>query len=111
MQNFLAKPDTAMRSAPDAGRDEYLATIAVARMVLGPAMCIQAPPNLSDARRAGRAAGRGHRRLGRGVAADTRPRQPGTAVAAAGRAGRADRRGGVHAAGAAHRPPLVRADR
>ncbi len=47
VQNFLAKPDTAMRSAPDAGRDEYLATVAVARMVLGPAVCIQAPPNLS----------------------------------------------------------------
>ena len=36
VQNFLAKPDTAMRSAPDAGRDEYLAAIAVARVVLGP---------------------------------------------------------------------------
>ena len=48
VQNFLAKPDTAMRSAPDAGRDEYLAAIAVARIVLGPGVCIQAPPNLSD---------------------------------------------------------------
>jgi FO synthase len=47
VQNFLAKPDTAMRSAPDAGREEYLATVAVARIVLGPAMRIQAPPNLS----------------------------------------------------------------
>src|SRR6478752_663922 len=48
VQNFLSKPDTAMRSAPDAGRDEYLAAIAVARIVLGPSMRIQAPPNLSD---------------------------------------------------------------
>ena len=47
VQNFLSKPDTAMRSAPDAGREEYLATVAVARIVLGPAMRIQAPPNLS----------------------------------------------------------------
>ncbi len=47
VQNFLAKPDTAMRSAPDAGREEYLAAVAVARIVLGPAMRIQAPPNLS----------------------------------------------------------------
>jgi len=47
VQNFLAKPDTAMRSTPDAGREEYLATVAVARIVLGPAMRIQAPPNLS----------------------------------------------------------------
>ena len=48
VQNFLAKEGTAMRSAPDAGREEYLAAIAVARIVLGPAICIQAPPNLSD---------------------------------------------------------------
>jgi FO synthase len=48
VQNFLAKPDTAMRSAPDAGREEYLAAIAVARLVLGPQVSIQAPPNLSD---------------------------------------------------------------
>ena len=48
VQNFLAKPDTAMRSAPDAGRPEYLAAIAVARLVLGPQVSIQAPPNLSD---------------------------------------------------------------
>jgi FO synthase len=47
VQNFLAKPDTAMRSAPDAGREEYLATVAVARVVLGPTVSIQAPPNLS----------------------------------------------------------------
>ncbi len=47
VQNFLSKPDTAMRSAPDAGREEYLATVAVARIVLGPAIRIQAPPNLS----------------------------------------------------------------
>ena len=34
VQNFRAKPDTAMRAVPDAGLDEYLATIAVARLVL-----------------------------------------------------------------------------
>ena len=112
VQNFLAKPDTAMRSAPDAGRDEYLATIAVARIVLGPAMRIQAPPNLSDAGRAGRSAGRRRRRLGRRLAADPRPRQPGTAVAAAGRAGRTrPRAAGFTLRGAAHRAPVLRADR
>ncbi|MFT4050694.1 MAG: 7,8-didemethyl-8-hydroxy-5-deazariboflavin synthase CofG [Microbacterium sp.] len=47
VQNFRAKPRTAMGAAPDADRDEYLAAIAVARLVLGPAMRIQAPPNLS----------------------------------------------------------------
>jgi FO synthase len=47
IQNFRAKPDTAMRSWPDTEHDEYLATIAVARVVLGPKARVQAPPNLS----------------------------------------------------------------
>lgn len=46
MQNFRAKPDTAMRGAPDAEIAEFIAAIAVARLVLGPGMRIQAPPNL-----------------------------------------------------------------
>src|SRR6516165_1942093 len=46
VQNFRAKEHTAMASAPDAGIDDYLATVAVARLVLGPGMRIQAPPNL-----------------------------------------------------------------
>lgn len=46
IQNFLAKDDTAMRDVPDAGLEEFTATIAVARMLLGPGMRIQAPPNL-----------------------------------------------------------------
>ncbi len=49
VQNFRAKPDTAMRSADDLGLEEYLAAVAVARLVLGPRMRIQAPPNLTDA--------------------------------------------------------------
>ena len=48
IQNFRAKPDTAMRATPDASVDEYLAAIAVTRLVMGPTMRIQAPPNLSD---------------------------------------------------------------
>ncbi|MEK8070472.1 bifunctional FO biosynthesis protein CofGH [Rhodococcoides navarretei] len=48
VQNFLAKSDTAMRSVPDAGMEEFLATIAVTRMVVGPSMRIQAPPNLVE---------------------------------------------------------------
>ncbi len=47
VQNFRAKPDTAMRSVPDVGFEEYLAAVATARVVLGPRMRIQAPPNLS----------------------------------------------------------------
>jgi FO synthase len=46
VQNFRAKPDTAMRGVPDAGLADLAATIAVARLVLGPAMRLQAPPNL-----------------------------------------------------------------
>ncbi|MFE0750028.1 7,8-didemethyl-8-hydroxy-5-deazariboflavin synthase CofG [Gordonia sp. NPDC058843] len=46
VQNFRAKPDTAMRSTPDAEMSEFLAAVAVARVVLGPHMRVQAPPNL-----------------------------------------------------------------
>src|SRR5216683_2737057 len=46
VQNFRAKPDTKMRAMPDAELDDLAATIAVARLVLGPSMRIQAPPNL-----------------------------------------------------------------
>jgi FO synthase len=48
VQNFRAKPDTAMRSADDADIDDYVATIAVARVLLGPSARVQAPPNLVD---------------------------------------------------------------
>jgi len=46
VQNFRAKPDTKMRGVPDAELSDLAATIAVARLVLGPAARIQAPPNL-----------------------------------------------------------------
>jgi FO synthase len=46
VQNFRAKDHTAMAAVPDAAFDEFLATVAVARLVLGPDMRIQAPPNL-----------------------------------------------------------------
>ncbi|NUS83750.1 MAG: bifunctional FO biosynthesis protein CofGH, partial [Streptomyces sp.] len=48
IQNFRAKPDTAMRGMPDADLDDLVATVAVARHILGPAACIQAPPNLVE---------------------------------------------------------------
>ncbi|EXU85815.1 bifunctional FO biosynthesis protein CofGH [Streptomyces noursei] len=48
LQNFRAKPDTAMRGMPDAELDELVATVAVARHLLGPSACLQAPPNLVD---------------------------------------------------------------
>ena len=46
VQNFRAKPDTKMRDTPDAELADLAATIAVTRLVLGPAARIQAPPNL-----------------------------------------------------------------
>jgi FO synthase len=46
VQNFRAKPDTKMRDVPDAELADLAATIAVARLVLGPSARIQAPPNL-----------------------------------------------------------------
>src|SRR5213076_1626177 len=47
IQNFRAKNDTGMARAPEPGADEMLWTVAMARIVLGPRMNIQAPPNLS----------------------------------------------------------------
>ncbi|MER7949164.1 bifunctional FO biosynthesis protein CofGH [Streptomyces sp. NPDC096079] len=48
IQNFRAKPDTAMRGMPDAELDDLVATVAVARLIMGPSACLQAPPNLVD---------------------------------------------------------------
>lgn len=53
VQNFRAKPRTAMQGAPDADMHDYLAAVAVARLVFGPDMRIQVPPNLSDPRELG----------------------------------------------------------
>src|SRR6478735_2771885 len=46
VQNFRAKDHTAMAATPDAGFEDFVATIAVTRLVMGPKMRIQAPPNL-----------------------------------------------------------------
>ena len=47
VQNFRAKPTIPMRGHPDATRDDMVKTIALARLILGGAMNIQAPPNLT----------------------------------------------------------------
>ena len=47
VQNFRAKPGTRRASAPEPDLDDLLWTIAVARIILGPDMNIQAPPNLT----------------------------------------------------------------
>lgn len=46
VQNFRAKPDTRMHASPEPSMDELCWTVAVARVILGPHMSIQAPPNL-----------------------------------------------------------------
>jgi FO synthase len=48
VQNFLPKPGTSMHRAPPCPPEELAWTVAVARLVLPPAIHLQAPPNLSD---------------------------------------------------------------
>ncbi|MEY2754505.1 MAG: synthase [Actinomycetota bacterium] len=48
VQNFLPKPGTAMHTAAPCPHDEYLWSIAAARVLLPPDVHLQAPPNLSD---------------------------------------------------------------
>jgi FO synthase len=47
IQNFRAKPGTRMAGAPEPDLPDHLWTIAVARLIFGPDMNIQAPPNLN----------------------------------------------------------------
>ncbi len=47
VQNFRVKPTIPMRGWPEPGAEDLLRTVAVARLLLGPMMNIQAPPNLS----------------------------------------------------------------
>ena len=47
VQNFRAKPGTLMAGAPEPDLDDLLWTIAIARLIFGQQMNIQAPPNLS----------------------------------------------------------------
>ena len=47
VQNFRAKPTIPMRAHPHATRDDMRKTIALARLILGGEMNIQAPPNLT----------------------------------------------------------------
>jgi FO synthase len=47
VQNFQPKPETRMANVAGASFDDLLWTAAAARLILGPAMNIQVPPNLS----------------------------------------------------------------
>ncbi len=46
VQNFRAKPGTRMAAAPEPSLEEHLWTVAIARILFGPGMTVQAPPNL-----------------------------------------------------------------
>ena len=47
IQNFVPKPDTVMAKSAAPSLEELVWTIAVARILFGPSMSIQAPPNLT----------------------------------------------------------------
>lgn len=48
IQNFRVKPTIPMGDQPEPTLEEMLRTIAVARLILGPSMNVQAPPNLTQ---------------------------------------------------------------
>ncbi len=48
VQNFRAKPGTKMAGAPEPSLEELRWSVAAARLILGPAMSLQVPPNLSS---------------------------------------------------------------
>jgi len=50
VQNFVPKADTRMHAAAAPAREEFLWSIAMARLVFGEDMSIQAPPNLNSGR-------------------------------------------------------------
>jgi FO synthase len=52
IQNFRAKPGTRMADAPEPSEAELLWTIAAARLVMGPGVGVQSPPNLNPGRTA-----------------------------------------------------------
>jgi len=48
VQNFCAKPGTAMANHPEPDLDDMLRTLVVARLLLDPSISLQAPPNLQQ---------------------------------------------------------------
>ncbi|MCL4448408.1 MAG: 5-amino-6-(D-ribitylamino)uracil--L-tyrosine 4-hydroxyphenyl transferase CofH [Actinobacteria bacterium] len=48
IQNFLPKPRTSMHDWPECDKEEFLWTIAMARIILPPEVHLQAPPNLQN---------------------------------------------------------------
>jgi len=50
IQNFVPKPDTKMHAVAAPDFEELLWTVAAARLIFGPEMSIQVPPNLNEGR-------------------------------------------------------------
>ena len=74
IQNFRAKADTGMARAPEPDADDMLWTVAMARIVFGPAH--EHPGAAQSQPRIDRRSDRGrHQRLGRRLAGDARSRQ------------------------------------
>lgn len=48
VQNFRAKPRTAMASHPEPSLDDMIRTLILARLLLHPSISVQAPPNLQE---------------------------------------------------------------
>ena len=69
IQNFRAKDGTRMAASPEPELNDLLWTVAVARIICGPHMAIQAPPNLSPGT-FGTLIRAGNQRLGRCLAGD-----------------------------------------
>ena len=80
VQNFRAKPGTRMASHPEPSLDDHLWTIAVGTAAAAGGRCRSGAAE-SRLRRLSAPARRRHRRLGRRLARDDRPRQPRGAVA------------------------------
>ena len=90
VQNFRVKPEIPMRDHPQPDYDEESKTIALARLILGGDMNIQAPPNLTPGCYE-RYLRRGYQRLGRGFAGDPGLHQSRGSLARAGGACGPDR--------------------
>ena len=50
IQNFCRKPKTAMAAAAEPSLEEHMRVVAMARLLFGGDMNIQAPPNLAEGR-------------------------------------------------------------
>ena len=105
MQNFRAKPGTRMAGHPEPELDDHLWTRG--RADRAPRRCTSRRRRTSRSPKS-RGCSRGHRRLGRCVAGDDRPRQPGGAVAGRGAARGGDAEPRARARRAAARLPGVR---